>query len=95
MTYLMSARERDLTHLVLDGETSKDLLMLLYFISDHVRVVEILQWLYKNKVIGKTLIYEMKFKHRNSVINTTAWIIKHLDYDIEKRQIIAGKHWRG
>lgn len=87
----MTQYEKDLILSVADEQAGA--LRHLYMICQHHRKFEILNYLLKNKITGRTLIWEVEKTHNHSILNFMAWVIKKIDSDVVKRPIICGKHF--
>jgi hypothetical protein len=89
----MTDYERELNFKVIKDCKGEEILTLLYNIYRHKRAIAILEYCVKNNITGTTFLGEIKVRHRGSLLNFMAEIVKKIDRDVVKRAIIVGKDW--
>lgn len=89
----MTSEERDLNFRILDGNPSPEILHALHLIANHRRCIEILRYLVRQNIVGDAFLHEYRFVHNRSGLNFMAEIVKRIDKDVSRRQILAGVHY--
>jgi hypothetical protein len=87
----ITPQQRDMMLFTLDGEPHETLRFIVYHIYCHVRCTEILHWLIRNRLTGKSLLGWFTQVHDGSILNMIAFVIKEIDRDLEKKPMFAGK----